>query len=118
MARNLFITYNNFIPEERSRYEIDGPRYYILNPFTYLRNTAIEVSRLLPEFSLYLAASHNQVRLSPQLKELRKVQFVVRGVYGCFNNLGKAWKYVKAGGYQETLDRAWKVTVLATYEVR
>jgi len=40
-VNSLFIAYNDFTPEERSMYVIDGPRFHILDPFTHLRITTI-----------------------------------------------------------------------------
>jgi hypothetical protein len=95
-VKSLFIAYNDFTPEERSVYDIAGPRFHILDPFTYLRITATKASGLSPEFSRYLAASGHEerLRLSPQIKKFRKVQFLVRGMCGCSDDLREAWKCI------------------------
>jgi hypothetical protein len=53
----------DFMPEERTVHDIDGLRFYILDPFTYLRITSIKASGLSPSFSWYLAASGHEERL-------------------------------------------------------
>jgi hypothetical protein len=62
-VESFFITYNDFTPEERSVYNIAGPRFHILNAFIYLRITATKAFKLLSEFSRYLTASGYEERL-------------------------------------------------------
>ena len=72
-ARSLFIAYNDFMPEDRSIYDIDGPRYHILDPFTYLRNTAIEIlirpsSTTTPDSSRKITDMPGRARTAKALK--------------------------------------------------
>jgi hypothetical protein len=74
-VESLFIIYNDFTSKERTVYDIVGPRFYIFNPFIYLRITAIKAFGLSLEFSRYLTTLDykERLRLSPQIKKFRKI---------------------------------------------
>ena len=118
-TKNIFIAYHDVDPARWSRFELNGPRYYTLDPLTSLHGIKIESSGLSPHFSKYLTLPSDPVELGWPLKELREILHHVRAMCTCSDYLGHPWECIR--NHQDLnkpkeLDDAWQNIVMHRYK--
>ena len=112
-TRCIFIEYRDLPSQYWDENEMCGPHYYILDPFTQLRNMEIETSGLSSQFSKYLTVKGAKAELNPQLTELQELLRHVRMSCMCEDYLGDSWECIQDG---RDLDRVWDETAQHEYE--